>query len=161
MSNIEGYRAKNSDPKRHILIDIALMKSQSDNGKIILGRLCSEIALILRGKHKREFTPGVNCGDVVVVLNSDKIDVTGKKMTDKIYYKHTGYPGSLRETALKDKMIKDSREVIRLAVKRMLPRGPLGHAQLRLLRIFKDSDHDVSVKLEQLPVSTWRYEWKS
>jgi large subunit ribosomal protein L13 len=156
---MKSYRANNNDPKKYIVVDIALMKKQSVDGKIILGRICSGIASILRGKHKRSFTPGVNCGDIVVVLNSDLIDVTGKKMTDKIHYQHTGYTGSLYGTALKDRLAKDSREVIRVAVKRMLPSGCLGRAQLKLLKVFKDANHQMPVKLHTITESMGRYEW--
>ena len=98
-------------------------------------------AHILRGKHKPIFMPGFNCGDKVVVLNSDKIKVTGDKLQRKILYKHTGYIGNMKELRLDHRMEKDSTEVIRTAVKRMLPRGPLGRAQLRLLDIYKGAEH--------------------
>ena len=130
---MKTFRPKKEDLKRDcILVDVSGM---------ILGRICSKIAFILRGKHKAIVTPGVDCGDCVVVINSDKIKVTGNKLNDNIFYKHTSYVGNMKETALKDRMAKDSTEVIKTAVKRMLPSGPLGRAQLRMLRVYSGDQY--------------------
>ena len=107
-----------------------------------LGRLSSEIAAILRGKNKPTFTPHIDTGDYVIVVNADKIKVTGKKMSQKIYYKHSDYPGGMRETTLAEMMAKDSTEVIRLAVKGMLPKGPLGRSMITKLHVFAGAEHD-------------------
>lgn len=106
-----------------------------------LGRLSSEIAAILRGKNKPTFTPHIDTGDYVIVVNADKIKVTGKKMGQKIYYNHSDYPGGMRETTLAQMMAKDSAEVIRLAVKGMLPKGPLGRSMITKLHVFAGAEH--------------------
>lgn len=106
-----------------------------------LGRLTSEIAAILRGKNKPTFTPHIDTGDYVIIVNSDKIKTTGKKMAQKIYYNHSDYPGGMRETTLAQMMAKDSTEVIRLAVKGMLPKGPLGREMINKLHIFAGAEH--------------------
>lgn len=106
-----------------------------------LGRLCSEIAATLRGKKKPTYTPFIDTGDYVIVINSDKIKTTGKKMAQKIYYSHSDYPGGMRETTLAQMMAKDSTEVIRLAVKGMLPKGPLGRDMINKLHVFAGSEH--------------------
>ena len=95
-----------------------------------LGRLSSEIAKILRGKNKPTFTPHIDTGDNVIVINAEKIKVTGKKMDQKIYYKHSDYPGGMRETTLKEMLDKKPTDVITLAVKGMLPKGPLGRTMI-------------------------------
>ncbi len=106
-----------------------------------LGRLSSEIAAILRGKNKPTFTPHIDTGDYVIVVNADKIKVTGKKMSQKIYYKHSDYPGGMRETTLAEMMAKDSAEVIRIAVKGMLPKGPLGRDMITKLHVYSGAEH--------------------
>ncbi len=106
-----------------------------------LGRLSSEIAAILRGKNKPTFTPHIDTGDYVIVVNADKIKVTGKKMGQKIYYKHSDYPGGMRETTLAEMMAKDSAEVIRIAVKGMLPKGPLGRDMITKLHVYSGAEH--------------------
>ena len=106
-----------------------------------LGRLSSEIAAVLRGKNKPTFTPHIDTGDYVIVVNADKIKVTGKKMGQKIYYNHSDYPGGMRETTLAELMAKDSTEVIRLAVKGMLPKGPLGRSMITKLHVFSGAEH--------------------
>jgi large subunit ribosomal protein L13 len=122
-----------------------------DVSGMILGRACAKIAHVLRGKHKPIFMPGTNCGDHVIVLNSDQIKFTGEKMDRKILYKHTGYVGNMRELTLGFRMNRDSTEVIRTAVKRMLPRGPLGRHQLRMLHVYPDSNHKyASVKSKSM-----------
>lgn len=106
-----------------------------------LGRLSSEIARRLRGKHKATFTPHVDTGDYVVVVNAEKIRVTGKKLTDKTYWRHTGWPGGIKSTALQDLLAKHPERVIEKAVKGMLPKGPLAYAQLRKLKVYKGGEH--------------------
>jgi len=106
-----------------------------------LGRLTSEIAAILRGKRKPTFTPFLDTGDYVIVVNASKIKVTGNKLNDKIYYNHSKYPGGMRETTLAEMMAKKPEEVIRLAVKGMLPKGPLGRAMIKKLYVYAGPEH--------------------
>ena len=106
-----------------------------------LGRLASEIAKILRGKSKPQYTPHVDVGDFVVVVNAEKIRVTGNKREDKLYHRHSGYPGGLRTRTLNDMLERKPEEVIRLAVKGMLPRNRLARQQLRKLKIYAGPDH--------------------
>lgn len=106
-----------------------------------LGRLASVVARRLRGKHKPEYTPHVDTGDYVVVINAAKIRVTGNKLQDKIYWRHTGYPGGIRSTRLEEMLEKHPERVLEKAVKGMLPRGPLGYAQYRKLRVYAGSEH--------------------
>lgn len=106
-----------------------------------LGRLSSEIAAILRGKKKPTFTPHMDAGDYVIVVNADKIKVTGKKLEQKIYYNHSDYPGGMRETTLATMLAKKPTEVIQLAVKGMLPKGPLGRSMITKLHVFAGADH--------------------
>ena len=106
-----------------------------------LGRLASEIASILRGKNKPTYTPHIDTGDYVIVVNADKIKVTGKKMDQKIYYNHSDYVGGMKETTLKEKMAKKPEEVIELAVKGMLPKGPLGREMYTKLHVYAGPDH--------------------
>ena len=107
-----------------------------------LGRLSSEIASILRGKNKPTFTPHIDTGDYVIVVNADKIKVTGKKMDQKIYYNHSDYVGGMKETTLKEKMAKKPEDVIRLAVKGMLPKGPLGRSMITKPHIYAGPEHN-------------------
>lgn len=106
-----------------------------------LGRLSAEIARRLRGKHKAEYTPHVDTGDYIVVINAEKIRVTGRKMNDKMYYRHSGQVGQLKTTNLKDLMAKKPEEPIRLAVKGMMPRNPLGRAMQTKLKIYAGDQH--------------------
>ena len=106
-----------------------------------LGRLSSEIAKILRGKNKPTFTPHVDTGDNVIVVNAEKVKVTGKKMDQKIYYKHSDYPGGMRETTLKEMLDKKPTDVITLAVKGMLPKGPLGRTMIEKLHVYAGAEH--------------------
>ncbi len=107
----------------------------------ILGRLASQIAVLLMGKHKPTYTPHIDSGDFVVVVNADKIKVTGKKMTDKIYYWHSGYPGGLKQRTLKQMLEKNPTRVLYLAVKRMLPKNKLQAKRLKRLKIYASEDH--------------------
>ena len=106
-----------------------------------LGRLASQIAMILRGKNKPTYTPHVDCGDYVIVVNADKIAVTGKKMTDKIYVTHSGFPGGKKEIMLRDLLEKKPEEVIRHAVKGMLPDGKLGRQMFKKLKVYAGPEH--------------------
>jgi large subunit ribosomal protein L13 len=106
-----------------------------------LGRLATQIADRLRGKGKPQYTPHVDTGDFVVVVNAEKITVTGKKLDDKIYYRHTGYPGGLKERTLREQLERRPTEVLRKAVKGMLPRNKLGRQQLTKLKIYAGPDH--------------------
>jgi large subunit ribosomal protein L13 len=106
-----------------------------------LGRLATQIAERLRGKGKAVYTPHVDTGDFVVVINAEKIHVTGKKLYEKMYYKHSGYPGGLRERTLREQLNRQPTEVLRKAVKGMLPRNKLGRAQLTKLKIYAGPEH--------------------
>ena len=106
-----------------------------------LGRLTSQVAAILRGKNKPTFTPNVDTGDYVIVINADKIKVTGKKMDQKIYYSHSDYVGGMKETTLREMMNKKPEKVIELAVKGMLPKGPLGREMYKKLFVYAGPDH--------------------
>jgi large subunit ribosomal protein L13 len=107
----------------------------------ILGRLCSEIAKIIRGKHKASYTPHVDCGDQVIVINAEKIRLTGKKMTDKVYIRHTGYPGGQRFATPREVLTKNPRGVVESAVKGMLPKNRLGRALFNNLFVYAGSEH--------------------
>lgn len=107
----------------------------------ILGRLCSEIAKIIRGKHKASYTPHVDCGDQVIVINAEKIRLTGKKMTDKVYIRHTGYPGGQRFSTPREVLAKNPRGVVESAVKGMLPKNRLGRALFHNLFVYAGSEH--------------------
>ena len=106
-----------------------------------LGRLATAIAHRLRGKHKPEYTPHVDTGDYIVVINAEKIRVTGNKLKDKIYYRHTGYIGNLKSEPLESLMARAPEQVIKRAVKGMLPRNPLGRQMLRKLKVVRGEDH--------------------
>ena len=106
-----------------------------------LGRLASEIAKVLRGRHKPIFTPHMDTGDYVIVVNAEKIKVSGKKLDQKIYYKHSGYVGGMKETTLKDMLKKHPERVVEYAVKGMLPKGPLGRQMYRKLFVYVGPDH--------------------
>jgi large subunit ribosomal protein L13 len=107
-----------------------------------LGRLSSEIAKILRGKNKPTYTPHVDTGDYVIVVNADKIKVTGKKLDQKIYYNHSDYVGGMRETTLRELNAKKPGEAVKLAVKGMLPKGPLGRQMITKLHVYAGPEHN-------------------
>jgi len=107
----------------------------------VVGRLAAYISKVLRGKNKTQFTPNMDAGDFVIVTNIDKIKFTGKKLNDKKYYKHTGHPGGIKSTTPSELFKKKPEEILKLAVKRMLPGGPLSKKQLSKLKIYKGSDH--------------------
>ena len=106
-----------------------------------LGRLSSEIASRLRGKHKPEYTPHVDCGDNVVIINAEKIVLSGKKMDDKTYIRHSGYPGGISATNFKDMQAKHPGRALEKAVKGMLPKGPLGYAMIKKLKVYAGATH--------------------
>ena len=106
-----------------------------------LGRLASEVAKVLRGKNKPEFTPHVDTGDNVIVINAEKIKVTGKKLDQKVYYHHSDYVGGMKETTLREMMAKKPEQVIELAVKGMLPKGPLGRTMIKKLHVYAGAEH--------------------
>ncbi len=107
----------------------------------VLGRMATEIARVLRGKHKPSFSPHVDAGDFVIVVNAKRVKVTGAKESDKRYYRHTGYPGGLRETRLSEMRARKPEAVVRLAVKGMLPRNRLGRGQLGKLKVYGGPEH--------------------
>lgn len=106
-----------------------------------LGRLASEIAFRLRGKHKPEYTPHVDTGDHIVVINAEKVHVTGRKREQKRYYRHTGYPGNMKETSLQELLESHPERVLERAVKGMMPRNPLGRDMQRKLRVYAGAEH--------------------
>lgn len=107
-----------------------------------LGRLASEVAKALRGKNKPIYTPHMDCGDYVIVVNAEKIKVTGKKLDQKIYYRHSEYVGGMKEATLREMMAKKPEQVIRLAVKGMLPKGPLGRSMITKLHVYAGPEHE-------------------
>ena len=131
---MKTYSAKKSDiNKKWVLIDAK---------NAVLGRLAVISANILRGKNKPEYTPNQDCGDNLIIINSDQVQLKGKKADNKIYYRHTGYPGGIKSTTpnkMKEKNKSD--EIIKLAIKRMIPSGPLGKQQLSNCKIYRDSNH--------------------
>lgn len=128
------YSAKPSEvEQRWILVDAE---------DVVLGRLAAAVATRLRGKHKPIYTPHIDCGDTVVVVNAEKVRLTGRKMDNKVYYRHTGYPGGVKSTTPR-RLIEDGRpeRVIEAAVRRMIPKGPLGRQQLRKLKVYAGPEH--------------------
>ena len=115
-----------------------------------LGRLASEIALRLRGKHKPEYTPHVDTGDYIVVVNAEKVTVTGNKAKGKIYYSHSGYPGGLKDTTFEKLIEKKPEMVLEKAVKGMLPKGPLGRAMFRKMKVYAGADHNHAAQQPQV-----------
>jgi large subunit ribosomal protein L13 len=131
---MKTYMAKKKDIERKWFVIDATDK--------VLGRLATRIAIILRGKHKPEFTPYIDCGDGVIVVNASKIRVTGKKMTDKEYITYSGYPGGQKKKTLADMMKRDPAKVIHQAVKRMISDRPLGRDMIKKLKVYPGPDHD-------------------
>ena len=130
---MKTYYAKSSEVQREWLL--------VDATDMTLGRLASEVAQILRGKHKPTYTPHVDTGDFVVVVNADKIKITGAKATDKVYYHHTGYVGHLKSETFTEAMEKHPTRVIEHAVKGMLPKGTLGHQMIKKLKVYAGPEH--------------------
>jgi large subunit ribosomal protein L13 len=142
---MKTYSAKSETIERHWFVVDAENK--------ILGRLAASIASRLRGKHKPEFTPHVDTGDYIVVVNAEKIAYTGNKGKDKIYYTHSGYPGGIKGISLEGLSAKAPEKVIKSAVKGMLPRGPLGREMFRKLRVYCGAAHPhVAQKPEPLEI---------
>jgi len=129
---------KTFSAKAHDVVHDWFVVDASDK---VLGRLASQIALRLRGKHKAEFTPHVDTGDYIVVINAEKIRVTGAKPTDKRYFRHSGYPGGIRETNFLKMQEKAPGQVLEIAVKGMLPKGPLGYAMIKKLKVYSGEAH--------------------
>ena len=113
-----------------------------DAEDLVMGRLASQVASILRGKNKPTFTPHVDCGDYVIVVNASKIKLTGKKLDQKLYRYHTGYPGGLKEITYRKLMANKSEFAFKEAVRRMLPKGPLGYSMLKKLRVYAGPEHE-------------------
>ena len=111
-----------------------------DADGVVLGRLASQVALMLRGKHKPTFTPHVDTGDYIIVVNTDKIAMTGRKLDQKIYYHHSGYPGGLKETKYRDLLANKSEFVLKKAVRGMLPKGPLGNKMFKKLKVYAGAE---------------------
>lgn len=133
MSNAKTYSAKPTEvTRRWILIDAS---------EAPLGRVATTIANYLIGKNKPMYTPHIDCGDYVVVINAAKLVATGNKMADKKYYRHSGYPGGIKEATLSEKLAKDPASVIEAAVKGMLPKNKLAPGRLARLRVFADENH--------------------
>jgi large subunit ribosomal protein L13 len=135
------YVAKPSDRERNWYV--------VDANGLTLGRLSTQIADTLRGKRKPAYTPHIDTGDFVVVVNAEKISVTGKKLTDKRYYRHSGYPGGLKSRTLQEMLDRRPEEVIRLAVKGMLPRNRLARKQLTKLKVYAGPEHPHAAQLPQ------------
>ncbi len=121
-----------------------------DAAGMTLGRLASEVASILRGKNKPIFTPHIDTGDYVIVINAEKVSVTGKKLDKKIYYHHSDYVGGMKQTTLREKLDKKPEEVIELAVKGMLPKGPLGREMYRKLFVYAGPEHKHAAQKPEL-----------
>ncbi|MDN7129397.1 50S ribosomal protein L13 [Pseudidiomarina halophila] len=118
-----------------------------------LGRLATEVARRLRGKHKPEYTPHVDTGDYIIIVNAEKVAVTGRKAQNKIYYSHSGYPGGIKEISFEKLIAKAPEMVIQKAVKGMLPRGPLGRAMFRKLKVYAGTEHNhVAQQPKQLEI---------
>lgn len=127
------YVAKKEDIKRRWYLVDAQNK--------ILGRLAAKIAVILRGKHKAQFSPHLDTGDGVIVINASKVKVTGRKLKQKVYRRYSGYPGGLKEVPLETLFMKKPAKVVQLAVRRMLPSGPLGRDLIKKLKVYADDKH--------------------
>lgn len=120
-----------------------------DAQELVLGRLATEIARILRGKHRPEFTPHADCGDHIIVINAEKIRVTGKKEKNKVYYHHTGHPGGLKSITLEKQRAEFPERVIESAVRGMMPKTPLGRSMLKKLKVYAGEDHPHSAQQPQ------------
>ncbi|KTD01654.1 50S ribosomal protein L13 [Fluoribacter gormanii] len=130
---MKTFSAKGHEVKRDWLVVDASDK--------VLGRLASEIARRLRGKHKAEYTPHVDTGDYIVVTNAEKVIVTGRKFTNKMYYRHTGYPGGIKSDSFEKLQARNPVRIIELAVKGMLPKNPLGREMYRKLKVYAGNEH--------------------
>ena len=121
-----------------------------DATDLTLGRLATEIATRLRGKHKPEYTPFMDTGDYVIVINASKVKVTGNKASDKKYYHHTGYPGGIKEESFEKLLARKPEDVIEKAVRGMLPKGPLGRAMFRKLKVYAGESHNHAAQQPQV-----------
>lgn len=130
---IKTYSPKQDDIRREWFVIDA--KDQT------LGRLASQVAVLLRGKHKPIFTPHMDTGDFVIIVNADKIRVTGKKLDQKVYYRYSGYPGGVKARTLREQLARDPERVIRLAVRGMLPKNRLGRHMIRKLKVYAGDKH--------------------
>ncbi len=128
---------KNTVTKEWVVVDAT---------DLVLGRMCSEVAKLLRGKYKTNFTPHVDCGDNVIVVNAEKVQLTGKKWTDRIHLRHTGYPGGQREYTPQDLMNKGAEHLIRKVVKGMLPKNKLGNKIINNLYVFPTEEHNMEAQ---------------
>src|SRR5688572_30692886 len=139
---MKTYQAKNETAEHHwYLVDAA--------GKT-LGRLATEIARRLRGKHKPDYTPHVDMGDYIVVINAEKIQVTGNKAKDKVYYRHSGYPGGIKQITFEKLLAKRPEQIIEIAVKGMLPKNILGREMYRKLKVYKGQEHPHTAQQPQI-----------
>ena len=139
---MKTYVAKPSTIKRDwFVVDAAGMT---------LGRLATEIALRLRGKHKPEYTPFMDTGDYIIVINASKVKVTGNKATDKVYYHHTGFPGGIKSESFEKLIARKPEQVIETAVRGMLPKGPLGRAMFRKLKVYAGETHEHAAQQPQV-----------
>jgi len=138
---MKTFYAKNETVKRDWYVVDATGKT--------LGRLSTELARRLRGKHKAEYTPHVDTGDYIVVINAEKVAVTGKKLTDKMYHWHTGYIGNMKHTSLGKMLQEHPERAIEIAVKGMLPKNPLGRAMFKKLKVYAGADHKHSAQQPQ------------
>ena len=139
---MKTYVAKPSTIKRDwFVVDAAGMT---------LGRLATEIALRLRGKHKPEYTPFMDTGDYIIVINASKVKVTGNKATDKMYYHHTGFPGGIKSESFEKLIVRKPEQVIETAVRGMLPKGPLGRAMFRKLKVYAGETHEHAAQQPQV-----------
>jgi large subunit ribosomal protein L13 len=138
VTKMKTYSAKPQDVRRDWFVVDASDK--------VLGRLAAEIARRLRGKHKPEYTPHVDTGDFIVVVNAGKIRVTGNKAEDKVYYRHSGYPGGVYETSFGKMQGRFPGRALQIAVRGMLPKGPLGYAMIKKLKIYADANHPHSAQ---------------
>ena len=139
---MKTFSAKSHEVKREWLVVDATDK--------VLGRLATEIARRLRGKHKPEYTPHVDTGDYIVVINAEKVAVTGKKASDKMYYAHSGFPGGIKSISFEKLIDRKPEMVIEAAVKGMLPKGPLGRAMFRKLKVYAGGEHNHAAQQPQV-----------
>ena len=151
---MEGIDVGNYRVERQFMLEELIMKTFMPNPAKVerkwyvvdatgmtLGRLSAEVAKVLRGKNKPEFTPHCDCGDYVIVINAEKITVTGKKLDQKMYYHHSDYVGGMKEQTLREKLNRKPEQVIELAVKGMLPKGPLGRQMYKKLHVYAGAEH--------------------
>ena len=150
----------NEDREREIIMNTFMQKKETVERKwfvidaegVALGRLATKVATVLKGKHKATFTPHIDCGDYVIVVNAEKVKLTGKKLTDKKYYNHSGYPGGLRERNAQTMIEKYPEEMIERAVKGMLPHGRLGRQQIKKLFVYGGPDYEQQAQKPEVKV---------